>query len=509
MNVLIVGAGPTGLVLACDLARRGISCSIIEQNPVPQSGSRGVTLKPKSLEILQDLGVGKEIQQASRTETQIAMFLNERLLTSITLPSASSNDIRPFPRTVYLPEERTEAILRSRLTRLGVSVQFETTLTDIRQSDTHVTAYVRHGGKEQEITADYVVGADGGHSTVRHLLGLNFGGSTDEDTRAMLADVKVKGLDRAQTYVWLSHQGMLALRPLPDPYQWQIVAALSPDSHDITEPSLAYLQSAVKNRTGNVEILLSEPTWMSIWRYNRRMVDQYRSGRVFLAGDAAHIHSPFGGYGMNTGIQDAYNLSWKLALVCKGLADPSLLDTYDEERLPVARRILAESDMKFSRATKPPQFVLSIIGKFIKPYILRQKKLELDDHPRYYTSSLTYQSAPTKKLKAGDTIPNYPLYLANEQQPNSLWDIIRSDIRPTMFICSDDAETVSRYREQYGFSMAVHVIGSDEGQQFRRFAGCADDFILVVRPDYYIAAITQPSNVEIPGLPLLLQMSTG
>ncbi|MFE3452500.1 FAD-dependent monooxygenase [Nonomuraea sp. NPDC059194] len=355
MDVLIVGAGPTGLTLACDLARRGIDYRIIEQSPVPQVGSRGFTLKPRSLEALDDLGVADRIVAAAAVHSRIRFHLGEPPLFDLDVPPAPPSEQRPYPNALALPEWRTEAILRDRLAELGGKVDFGHRLTGFTTDAHGVTATLeRADGAVETVHARYLIGADGGRSQVRRTLGLPFTGATAEDTRALLADVRIDGLDRrAGVHLWMASDGhLLVARPIPQTDTWQVVASLQPDAAgQWPDPTLATLQQAMIERTGRADLRLSNPQWLSAWRYNLRMVDTYRVGPVLLAGDAAHVHSPFGGHGMNTGIQDAYNLGWKLALVLRDVAADSLLDTYQTERLPVARAVLADSDQRFSAAT--------------------------------------------------------------------------------------------------------------------------------------------------------------
>jgi 2-polyprenyl-6-methoxyphenol hydroxylase-like FAD-dependent oxidoreductase len=333
-QVLIVGAGPTGLVLAIELARRGIDHRIIERSPKPCTGSRGKGLQPRTLEVLDDLGVIDRVLVEAREYPAIRRYTGGTAVWEGRMDelAAATPDV-PYPNLLMLPQARTEGLLRDRLAELGGRVEFGVELAGFEQDGDGVTATLSTG----RVRAAYLVGADGGRSTVRSRLGVGFEGETLERERFLVGDLPVDGLDREWWHAWAGADDparWLALCPLPgtDSFQLMMVAAT-----DI-EPTLADLQSIVDRTVADPAIRLHEPTWLSLYRPNIRMVDRFRVGRVFLAGDAAHVHSPAGGQGLNTGIQDAYNLGWKLAS-----GSDRLLDTYEEERLPVAAEVLGIS----------------------------------------------------------------------------------------------------------------------------------------------------------------------
>ena len=350
-TALIVGAGPTGLTLACDLARRGLPFRLIEASPGPQPGSRGKGVQPRSLEVLDDLGIGERV----RAHGQIAMPIWSTAPDGqVTRGGAVPESLRdrpdiPYPASVVTPEWRVEEALRGRLTELGGVVEFGTALESFEQSDDGVSAVVAHDAQVETVEAAWLVGCDGGHSSVRTQARVAFDGETREQVRMIVADLAVEGLDRDTWQVWQHADGLVSLCPLPSTETFQFQAGIGPGQDP--ELSLASMQAILEGRTGRSDIRLDDPTWSSLWRANVRLVDRYREGRVFLAGDAAHIHSPAGGQGMNTGIQDAVNLGWKLAAVTNG-APPALLDSYEAERRPVAAHVLALSDRRLRQTLR-------------------------------------------------------------------------------------------------------------------------------------------------------------
>jgi 2-polyprenyl-6-methoxyphenol hydroxylase-like FAD-dependent oxidoreductase len=329
-TILIVGAGPTGLTLALDLQRRGIFCRLIEASNVPFIGSRGKGIQPRTLEVFDDLGVIEPILAAGGLYPRLRIHLGPFSIRAGSLGSSRQPTAGvPYPNLWMVPQSRTEAILRERLHTLGGRVEFNTALVTFRQDKESVSAELSNG---ETVRADFLVGCDGGHSTVRKILRLNLEGETIDEKPMLVADVEVEGLDRRDWHVWPSVKGgVVGLCPLPNTPLFQLVGTAETMGTD--------LERAVHRATGQH---IRRVVWQSIYQPAIRMVNRYRVGRLFLAGDAAHVHPPTGGQGLNTGVQDAYNLGWKLAHVTRGGPD-SLLDSYQSERLPVAAAVLGLS----------------------------------------------------------------------------------------------------------------------------------------------------------------------
>jgi 2-polyprenyl-6-methoxyphenol hydroxylase-like FAD-dependent oxidoreductase len=329
-HVIIAGAGPTGLTLAIELARRSIPFRLIDAAEGPFRGSRGKGIQPRTLEVFEDLGVIGAILQAGMPYPGFRVHVGPFSLPLGPMGGRKqATEAVPYPNLWLLPQYRTEEILRERLAQLGGRVAFGTAFERAEPHDRGVRVHLSTG---EEVAAEYLIGCDGGHSAVRKAFGFALRGETLASEAAFVADVEVEELDRTHWHVWpFAKGGSMALCPLPGGASLFQMMSKEP-AEDI---------ASVIQRVAGCHV--SRIAWSSMYRPAVRMVDHLRVGRVFLAGDAAHLHPATGGQGLNTGIQDAYNLGWKLAHVLRG-GPESLLDTYEAERLPVAAAVLGLSE---------------------------------------------------------------------------------------------------------------------------------------------------------------------
>jgi 2-polyprenyl-6-methoxyphenol hydroxylase-like FAD-dependent oxidoreductase len=395
-TVLIVGAGPTGLTLACELARRGVPFRLIEAAAGPQPGSRGKGLQPRTLEVFDDLGIVDRVLAHGRMAMPMVITGPDgQVRTTGGDPVPPRPDV-PYAASVITPEWRVEEALRALLTELGGSVEFGTSLVTLEQADGQVCAELSTG---DTVTARWLVGCDGGHSVVRKQAGLEFIGETRENVRMIVADIAVDGLDRDAWHMWSSAEGMVTLCPLPSTEVFQYQASIAPGQDP--ETTVANMQQILQTRSGRSDLTLHDPEWTSLWRANVRLVDRYRAGRVFVAGDAAHIHSPAGGQGMNTGIQDAHNLGWKFAAVVGGAAE-TLLDSYEDERRPVAAGVLALSDARLAETIRTHRMQVTRTADSMQLTVnYRWSELVRDDRE-------SDGEDDTAMLRAGDRAPDAP-----------------------------------------------------------------------------------------------------
>ncbi|MET7861215.1 FAD-dependent monooxygenase [Streptomyces sp. NPDC005318] len=338
-EVLIVGAGPCGLALACDLARRGVRALLVEQAPALFPGSRGKGIQPRTREVFDDLGVGDAVRRhGSRAPVGMVWREGRRQGEHDMFRRAAPTEAEPYGEPWMLPQWRTQEILLARLRELGGDVAFSTALTGLDQDAEGVTAHLTTG----PVRASYLVAADGGRSTVRQALAVPMTGETVDPAPMLVADVRVAedALDRLNWHVVMGEGGFLTLCPLPGTADFQLVAQFEEGEPDTSAEGIRALVAARTHLAAND---ITEVRWSSDFRPRAALADRFREGRVFLAGDAAHVHSPAGGQGLNTSVQDAYNLGWKLGQVLRHGAPAALLDSYEAERRPVAAEMLGLS----------------------------------------------------------------------------------------------------------------------------------------------------------------------
>ncbi|MFG2909078.1 FAD-dependent monooxygenase [Kitasatospora sp. NPDC048286] len=338
-DVLVIGAGPTGLALAADLARHGVTALLVERGTELFPGSRGKGLQPRTLEVLDDLGVLDRVRALAGPYPPNLFWRDgepqgEQSMYDPTEPS----EAEPYTETLMLPQWRTQQVLYGRLRELGGEVAFGRELVGLAQDEEGVTAEFATGGP---VRARYLVAADGGRSTVRRLLGIGMTGETVDPAPMLVADVRVDGLGRDHWHVFPAEEGVLAICPLGGTEDFQLVAGFPEGT--VVDHTLDGLRELVAARSHLTAEQVTELRWISEFRPRAALADRFRAGRVFLAGDAAHVHSPAGGQGLNTSVQDAYNLGWKLAAVLAGRAGGELLDSYEEERRANAAQMLALS----------------------------------------------------------------------------------------------------------------------------------------------------------------------
>ncbi|KDQ12632.1 hypothetical protein BOTBODRAFT_134487 [Botryobasidium botryosum FD-172 SS1] len=348
--VLIVGAGPTGLVSALALAKNSIPVRIVEKNSVFESRVRGNGSYPRTLEIFNSLGVADAILQNSSHVNKIRAYGSNGYDVAQTWNFLELHDptpSAPYEKPALCPQDRTESILRDALMEYGIQVELATELVSLEQDEDGVTAKLvtYHAGTSmsQSVRVDWLIGADGGRSAVRRRLGISFIGETVKEMETIVADLDIEGIDRGVSLCISSFftQALLLFPLTPTPrFSFYLTGKKAHASESVLRGDLPAVQNLVNWASGRDDIKVKKVNVTSQWRPNIRMVDTFAVGRVFLAGDAAHTHSPAGGQGLNSSIQDAFNLAWKLALVQKKLAPTSLLTTYGIERIPVIAEML-------------------------------------------------------------------------------------------------------------------------------------------------------------------------
>ncbi|MBE1875081.1 FAD-dependent monooxygenase [Myceligenerans pegani] len=395
-SVIVVGAGPTGLLLAGDLTEAGLDVTVVEKRPAELSNlSRAFGVHARTMEVLDMRGLAEEVQSYTTYKMdKVAAFGNAELDLS-QLPTA-------FPYLLVCPQPYVERVLRDRLDRLGVAVRHDTEVTGLDQDTDGVSlTVIGPGGEAATLRADYVVGCDGVRSTVRDLIGLPFPGGPVM-RGIMLADVELAEPPEKPT-VHTNRHGFAFIAPFGDDY-WRLTAWSRVDQADDDAPlSLAQISAAARQAFGT-DYGMHSPRWISRFHSDERQVPRYRVGRVFLAGDAAHCHTPAGGQGMNTGMQDAANLSWRLAAVARG-AGPGLLDDYDADRHPVGAEVLRSSGRMARIATLHSRLAVAVRG-MVAPLVLGSATVTRIATMQISGLGITYGRGPGDTKEVGSRVPD-------------------------------------------------------------------------------------------------------
>ena len=474
-DVLICGAGAAGLTLAIDLARRGVPFRLIDRMDGPFAGSRGKGIQPRTQEIFEDFGIIDRIVAAGGLYPPQREYREDGSTSeSLIIDHVEPTPAEPYHIPLMVPQFLTERVMRERLLELGHQVAFGCELIGLEQDEDGVTArLVRKAGDkavQDIIRVRYLSGADGGRSLVRHTVGIGFPGKT-LGVRAVVADIVLTGLGREAWHRF--HDGamdrQMALCPLAGTDLFQLQAPIPLEGEvDLTAEGLTAMVAA---RTGRDDIRVHSVHWASAYSMNARLADRYRMGRVFLIGDAAHTHPPTGGQGLNTSIQDAYNLGWKLAAVIGGASD-TLLDSFEEERRPIAAEMLGLATRLLDAARR---------GELRRGRDVQQLDLG------YPSSSLALEKPARSGLFAGDLAPDAPLRGA-AGQPLRLFELFKG---PHWTLLGYD---VARDAVPPRAGLHIHATGArgdlvDAAGHLRDAYGLASGDWVLVRPDGYVGAV--------------------
>jgi 2-polyprenyl-6-methoxyphenol hydroxylase-like FAD-dependent oxidoreductase len=345
-EVLIVGAGPTGLMLANQLARRGVPVRIIDRHSGPAQQTRAIGVQARTLEIYQKLGIAAQALALGAVTRGVNMWAGARHKARIPVGDIG-RDLSAFPYLLMLGQDDNERIMSARLRELGVSVDWSTELIALEQSAEDAVARIRGpDGSVRALSVSWVAGCDGARSAVRELCRIEFPGAPYEHV-FFVADTIATGAmvpEELNVYLWKS--GFHLFFPMHGENRWRLIGILPEALRGRSTLDIEAVVPQVREAAGP-SFTVQSCQWFSTYRISHRSAARFRDRRCFLLGDAAHIHSPMGAQGMNTGLQDAYNLAWKLALVVQGMANPALLDSYEAERQPVAHRLLETTDRMF------------------------------------------------------------------------------------------------------------------------------------------------------------------
>jgi 2-polyprenyl-6-methoxyphenol hydroxylase-like FAD-dependent oxidoreductase len=526
-EILVVGAGPTGLTMAAVLARYGLRPRVIDRAVQPPADrSRAIVIQARTLELFEDLGVVEQVLGEALIVDQINFYG----------PSGRHGTLRIDPawidsrygRFVSLPQDRTEAILTTLVERAGITIERGVELIALNDRDAGAEATLRHAdGREERVAPDWVIGCDSLHSAVRELSGIPFVGSTYPD-EGLLGDVEIRWpLPDGQLAICPGVSGVLLAFPLPGVHHFRVIliepASGAVDDRDLTvEEFIAKVRAALPRFPGSVPAELLKKHWLTRYRLHRKGAPVYRRGRSFIAGDAAHVHSPVGAQGMNTGIQDAWNLGWKVALVARGEAPLSLLDSYDIERRPVGEMLLRFTDRFFAVTAGGGRLGLivrrilpTIAIRLLQLPVLRKRiaRFVSETGIRYRSSPLSVEAHGASRLDsraphAGDRAPDVEL-------GPSRWlaELLQGPRHTLLLFAGSSTALLERFATmseeisaRYGGLVLPVIVRLDPahpaiGEVDRRGAaharyGAEQGAIYLVRPDGYIAFRGAGTDVE-------------
>ena len=496
-DVIIVGAGPTGLALACQLIRYDIDFVILDTKETITPFSKAIGVQARTLEIYEQIGLANELIAQGAIAEKARMVVGGEVRGEIEFGEIGKG-LSQYPYVLIVEQGKHEKILYDFTKAHGKDVWWQTALESFTQDESGVKAHIKNSsGETQEIEAKFLVGCDGAKSPVRHTLGLTFEGSTFE-RMFYVADVQIDwNLSHDALTVFLMKNNLLAFFPMVGEKRWRIVGTF-PEEFAKDEGDVLYeeIEEQIKKDT-ELELDITDVNWFSTYKVHTRHVNKFSSGRCFLAGDSAHIHTPAGAQGMNTGIQDSYNLAWKLALVLKDKADEKLLETYNQERLPNAENLLKTTD-RFFNLVASPEPILAYLRTHVFPYIAgvafsidAVKKFVF---PRISQIAINYRHSSLSKnddsfaVKAGDRMPYFTV------EGTSIYDELRE---PKFHLLTffDGNDNPPDFPETK-FSEFVDFHHLPLYPHITEISDTTESFMILLRPDNYIGLISAEISLE-------------
>lgn len=503
-GVVITGAGPTGLSLACQLIRYDIDFVILEKSEGITPYSKAIGVHARTLEIFEQIGLAQKAVERGTIAGKGRLLVGGEVRGEIDFSNIGEG-LSPFPFILLLEQSKNEQLLYEYLQNRGKDVLWNTELESFSQDSDGITAQVRTpDGASQIIEAKYLVGCDGPKSLVRHVLGLTFEGSTFERI-FYVADSQIEwNLSHDAVHICLSKNSFVLFFPLKGEKRYRIVGVF-PEGFNKDEGEVLYEEIEARIRgEAKLDLDIHDVEWFSTYKVHTRHVNKFSAGRVFLAGDAAHVHTPAGAQGMNTGIQDAYNLAWKMALVVRGAAGARLLETYNEERLENAKRLLKTTDRLFEFGAGTEWFLAFLRMSVLPPvakYILSLDMVKNLVFPLLSQIGINYRHSSLSRhvgdedfeLKAGDRMPYFLV------DGENVYDKLRQP-KFHMLLFSDvesdghalKAELENEYADLIDFNI------SPLDPKVAEIFGTRKSFSMLLRPDNHIGFITTEDSSDEP-----------
>lgn len=553
-TILVVGAGPTGLTMAAELTRHGVPCRIIDKKAGITDKSKALTLQSRTMEVFEDMGLIQEVLDTGRPVSGFSFYAQGKRIVQV----ASAELDTPYPYILLHPQSETEASLEKHLNRLGVEVEWNTQIIKLQQNNEQFKVELQHANGEIEaIEPNYLIACDGGRSFCRKAIGARLDGDTFE-SEFIIADLEVEFSNPPSENEWngyFTNQGLVLLASLQKEGNWRIVIEVPWEMQDKSastdanseEPTFDELKKMIELLHPIPDLKLHKANWISRFRIHRRIIEHFRYGSVFFAGDAAHLHSPAGGQGLNSGIQDAYNLAWKLALVSRGVAQPELLDTYHAERYPLLKQQVETTDAAFKMMLLRNPVSRKIRNRLVSLLL----DLEPIQHPmekRLAMLTINYRNSPIidehrelpllsgRPIKeiagfrqwrdfgeaphAGDRAPDVTFNSKGVQK--RLFEILQGTSHKLLIFAGNysdpNFEQIFKLKhnlveQKYGDLIEtllitmrselsfetdgkVLLLHDDEGEMHRRY-GAHSHCLYLIRPDGYIGYRSQPAKLEL------------
>ncbi len=500
-DVVIIGAGPTGLALAGQFVRHDVDFVIVEKNESVTPYSKAIGVQARTLEIYEQLGLAQDAVAQGAIGGKGRFLVGGEVRGELDFSNIGEG-LSAYPFILLLEQSKNERLLYDYLRSHEKEVLWNTELESFSQTEDGITAQVRNPGASQIIEAKYLVGCDGAKSPVRHALDLEFGGSTFE-RMFFVADAQVDWqFSHDALHVCFAKETFVVFFPLKGENRYRIVGVF-PEEFAREEGDVLYeeIEQRIKEEA-ELNLDVHDVEWFSTYKVHTRHVNKFSEGRCFLAGDSAHVHSPAGAQGMNTGIQDSYNLAWKMALVLKGAAGETLLDTYNEERLENAKNLLQTTDRMFQLVASP-EWLLSFVRMNVFPpiakYIFNLDMVKQFIFPIISQIGINYRHSTLSQhagdenfnVKAGDRMP---YFLVDGQ---SIYDQLH-EAKFHWLVFSNEPEngraSPGELENQYAEFVVRHAFPLDS--QVEQVFGTDKPFSVLLRPDNYIGLISDGNSVS-------------
>jgi 2-polyprenyl-6-methoxyphenol hydroxylase-like FAD-dependent oxidoreductase len=512
-SVLIVGAGPSGLMMAAQLLRNGVQPIIIDIKPGPTNQSKALAVQARSLEIYRQLGVIDKIINEGKQAGGLSFNMGGEQLAALSLKDMGDAETL-FPFILLYQQSKNERLLLDYLTQACCPVYWETSLVSLKQNKDNVEVTLQNGDTTHNLTCNYVIGADGAHSVVRKQSGISFTGDTYQH-KFFLADVKLaSSMSSDVLTLFMEKNGFAGFFPMPEERSFRIVASLPDGLENKEDLNIEDVLPDLEATTASA-LKIEQVNWFTIYKLHHRMAEKFSDGRCFLIGDAAHIHSPVGGQGMNTGLQDAYNLGWKLAAVINGQIRETILISYAIERMPVAKDLLNTTDRIFNQITSR-SWLSGLFKRYIMPNVLnlvwKNEKLRRFFFKRVSQTGINYRDskinlqlghAHATNIKAGDRLPYLEIFDEKKK--------VKTDIHTWCSKPGFTLITLGDIKEGFLFTLAKWITQDYQGginffhlppsntnwhifDTFEVKAGMRK--ALIIRPDMHIGYINDIVDIE-------------